>query len=97
MVDAAVAVGYLNVVELPPVPHPVVVGQAFVCLIAVVEIVTVDVLHIADLEHLCIVGPFAVIIPSGARCKIRGEWILTCIATRTRRQVTGSSVFLHNR
>ena len=54
----AFAVRDLNVVELPSIPHPVVVGQALICLVAVVEIVVIDVLHIADLGHLRNVGPF---------------------------------------
>jgi hypothetical protein len=61
---AAVAVWYLNVVKFSPVPHPVVGGEAFVGLVAVVEIVAVYVLSKSDLEHGRNVGPF--ILPKGA-------------------------------
>jgi len=49
---AAVAVWDFNVVEFSPVPHPVIGREAFVGLVAVVEIVAVNVLHIADLGHV---------------------------------------------
>lgn len=70
MVDTAVAVRDLNVVQFTTVPHPVVVGQAFVCLVAIVEVVAVDVLYVSDLEHLRLRVPFVFIIPAGTRCKI---------------------------
>jgi hypothetical protein len=43
---AAVAVWYLDMVKFSSIPHPVVGREAFVGLVAVVEIVAVYALHI---------------------------------------------------